>query len=84
MSLYDEIYCDVPLPDREIPAEICFQTKSLPWPGNFSRYRITAAGVSLMSAVEISSRRDTLIFSETTTKPPMDLSSIERGSWMAS
>jgi hypothetical protein len=35
-------------------------------------------GVSLMRLVEISSRLDTLIFSETTTKRPMDLSSIER------
>jgi hypothetical protein len=44
MSSYDEIYCDFPPPDRKILAESCFQTKSLPWPGTFSRYRITVAG----------------------------------------
>ena len=42
--MYDEIYCEVKLPDRDAPADAWFQTKSLPWPGNFSRYRITAAG----------------------------------------
>jgi hypothetical protein len=44
VGLYDEIYCEVKLPDRDVPADVWFQTKSLPWPGNFSRYRITAAG----------------------------------------
>ena len=44
MGTYDEIYCEVELPDRAVPADTWFQTKSLPWPGNLSRYRITAAG----------------------------------------
>lgn len=43
MGLYDEIYCEVELPDRGVPSDTWFQTKSLPWPG-FIRYRITAAG----------------------------------------
>jgi hypothetical protein len=43
MGLYDEISLEVELPDREVPPDKWFQTKSLPWP-NFSRYRITAAG----------------------------------------
>jgi hypothetical protein len=43
MGLYDEIYCEVDLPDREAPADTWFQTKSLPWSA-FIRYRITAAG----------------------------------------
>jgi hypothetical protein len=42
--MYDELYRDVELPDHQIFSEICFQTKSLPWPGPLSRYRITAAG----------------------------------------
>jgi hypothetical protein len=44
MGLYNEIYCEVELPDRDVPTDTWFQTKSLPWPGTFSRYRITAAG----------------------------------------
>jgi hypothetical protein len=43
MGLYDEIYCEVDLPDRNVPADTWFQTKSLPWSG-FNRYRITATG----------------------------------------
>jgi hypothetical protein len=43
MGLYDEISLEVELPDREVPPDKWFQTKSFPWP-NFSRYRITAAG----------------------------------------
>jgi len=63
VGLYDEIYCEVELPDRDVPADTWFQTKSLPWPGNFCRYRITVAG---------------RLVTEATTKRPMDLSSIER------
>jgi hypothetical protein len=43
MGVYDEIYCEVELPDRDAPAGTWFQTKSIPWPG-FIRYRITASG----------------------------------------
>jgi hypothetical protein len=43
MGLYDEVNCQVKLPDRDVLADTWFQTKSFPWP-NFSRYRITAAG----------------------------------------
>jgi len=43
MGVYDEIYCEVKLPDRAVPADTWFQTKSLPWSG-FIRYRITASG----------------------------------------
>ena len=43
MGTYDEIYCEVELPDRAVPADTWFQTKSLPWPC-FSRFRITVAG----------------------------------------
>jgi hypothetical protein len=43
MSMYDELYLEVELPDREIPAGTCFQTRS--FPAQFlDRYRITAAG----------------------------------------
>jgi len=41
MGSYDEIYCEVELPDRDVPADTWFQTKSLPWSG-FIRYRIRA------------------------------------------
>jgi hypothetical protein len=44
MGLYDDVFCDVKLPGRDTGADTSFQTKSLPWPGTFNRYRITAAG----------------------------------------
>jgi hypothetical protein len=44
MGLYDDVFCDVKLPGRDTVADTSFQTKSLPWPGTFTRYRITAAG----------------------------------------
>jgi hypothetical protein len=31
MGVYDEIFCEVELPDRAAPADTWFQTKSLPW-----------------------------------------------------
>jgi hypothetical protein len=43
MGMYDELYCDVELSDRKIPAGTCFLTKSFPEPFMY-RYRITAAG----------------------------------------
>jgi len=59
ISSYDEIHCDAPLPDRKILAESCFQTKSLPWPGTFSRYRITITtlGVDLESLLRNALRK---------------------------
>jgi hypothetical protein len=41
MGTYDELYYEVDLPDRDVPADTRFQSKSFPRP-NFSRYRITA------------------------------------------
>jgi len=43
MGLYDEIRCEVPLPEGGAIAGVRFQTKSLPSPC-LRRYAITAAG----------------------------------------
>lgn len=43
MGMFDEMYCDVALPDGDWPIGTCFQTKSFPNPCMF-RYRITAGG----------------------------------------
>jgi hypothetical protein len=43
MGMYDEIHCDVPLPDDYKGTTAGFQTKSFPDPG-MQRYKITRAG----------------------------------------
>ena len=43
MGMFDEIHCDVALPDDACEAGTCFQTKSLPDPC-MCRYRITVSG----------------------------------------
>ena len=43
MGLFDEIYCDVELPDTDVPAGTWFQTKAFPQP-SLSRYRISKEG----------------------------------------
>ena len=43
MGMYDEIYCDAPLPDGYKCTMAGFQTKSFPDPG-MQRYKITRAG----------------------------------------
>jgi hypothetical protein len=47
--MFDEVYCDAPLPDGRDPRDTCFQTKSLPDPC-MCRYRITSAGRLIDSA----------------------------------
>jgi hypothetical protein len=43
MGLYDEIRCEVPLPDGGRIVDVQFQTKTIPCPG-MQRYLITRAG----------------------------------------
>jgi hypothetical protein len=43
MGMFDEVYCDAPLPDDACDPGTCFQTKSFPFPC-MCRYRITASG----------------------------------------
>ena len=43
MGMFDEIRCDVPLPDEGPTQAVLFQTKSFPNPG-LQRYLITQAG----------------------------------------
>jgi hypothetical protein len=43
MGMFDEIYCDAPMPDEACEKGACFQTKSFPDPC-MCRYRITASG----------------------------------------
>ena len=82
MGLYDEIYCEVELPDRDAPLTPGSRPNLFRGQG-LSVIGLPRRGVLLMRAVEISSRRDILIFSDTTTTPPMDWSSIELVSTMA-
>ena len=49
MGMYDEVYCDAPLPDGREPRGTCFQTKSFPDPC-MCRYRVTSAGRLIDSA----------------------------------
>jgi hypothetical protein len=48
MGLYDEIYCDVEMPDTAAPAGTWFQTKSFPQ-STLARYRITQDGLLIDS-----------------------------------
>jgi len=78
MSSHDEIHCDVPLPDRKILAEICSRPSLFRGLGPSVVIGLPSRGVSSMRPVETLSPLDSLIFWETTTKPPMVLSGIER------
>ena len=49
MGMFDEVYCELALPDGRDPRDTCFQTKSFPDPC-ICRYRITSAGRLIDSA----------------------------------
>jgi hypothetical protein len=51
MGMYDELYCEVEVPDREVPADTCFRTLT-------TGRRAGTAGLSvLMSKRAITSER---------------------------